>query len=95
MTGSFEVKTTPQYDRLLKKLIRKERSFLTLHLESLRILASDPYNRTRGHQIKKLVDTDPSEGQFRLRLGRYRFLYSVFGNTVVLYRCSLRREDTY
>jgi mRNA-degrading endonuclease RelE of RelBE toxin-antitoxin system len=34
-------------------------------------------------------------GQYRLRLGRFRFRYDIEGRMVVLYYCGLRREDTY
>ncbi|MSO21102.1 MAG: hypothetical protein EXQ56_11710 [Acidobacteria bacterium] len=59
------------------------------------ILSSDPHNRTFTHPIKKLTGAAPGEGQYRLRLGRWRFRYDVHGNEVVLQYCGLRREDTY
>jgi hypothetical protein len=61
----------------------------------LSILADDPYNRRGAHQIKKLVDVKPGEGQWRLRMGRWRFRYDIEGLEVVLYVCALRNESTY
>ncbi|PYV40050.1 MAG: hypothetical protein DMG06_21460 [Acidobacteria bacterium] len=58
-------------------------------------LQSDPYNRSRRHAIKKLEGVKPGEGQYRLRLGRWRFRYDIFGQEVVLHYCGLRREETY
>ena len=39
--------------------------------------------------------TGRGDGQYRLRLGRWRFRYDITGQEVVLHYCSLRREDTY
>jgi hypothetical protein len=61
----------------------------------LAILEEDPLNRTRAHPIRKLVGIKPGDGQYRLRLGRWRFRYDVSGAEVTLRSCGLRREDTY
>jgi hypothetical protein len=37
----------------------------------------------------------PGQGQYRLRLGRFRFRYDIAGHEVALLYCGLRREDTY
>ena len=58
-------------------------------------LRSDPYNSGRRFAIKKLRDVVPGNGQYRMRLGRFRFRYDISGDAVTLVRCSLRREDTY
>jgi mRNA-degrading endonuclease RelE of RelBE toxin-antitoxin system len=63
--------------------------------EAFATLRSHPYNRTRRHQIKKLENISPGKGQYRLRLGRWRFRYDIEGQDVVLYYCGLRREKTY
>ena len=34
-------------------------------------------------------------GQWRLRLGRFRFRYDIAGAAVELIDCGIRREDTY
>jgi mRNA-degrading endonuclease RelE of RelBE toxin-antitoxin system len=78
---SWEVVTTAHFDRSARKL------YPPLE-EARRILSADPY---RGAGIRKLVDTD----KYRLRVGRWRFIYSIDGRRVVLHDCALRREDTY
>jgi hypothetical protein len=35
------------------------------------------------------------QGQYRLRLARFRFRYDIAGRVVTLVACNLRREDTY
>ncbi|MBI3697875.1 MAG: hypothetical protein HY238_23965 [Acidobacteria bacterium] len=59
------------------------------------ILEVDPYNRSRMRPIKKLEGVKPGDGQYRIRLGRFRFRYDVEGRMVYLKACSLRREETY
>lgn len=95
MTAQFSVETAPHFDRLFRKLARKHPE-LPGYLPTIRaILESDPYNRTRQHPIKKLQDVPAAKGPYRLRLGRFRFRYDIFGQTVELKSCGLRREDTY
>jgi hypothetical protein len=64
---------------------------------ALAILESDPYNQGRGHPIKKLEGVAAGEGQYRLKLGRWRFRYDIWSEKreVELTFCGLRREDTY
>jgi hypothetical protein len=45
--------------------------------------------------IKKLVDVRPGYGQYRIRVGRFRFRYDFEGQIVYLKLCSLRSEGTY
>jgi hypothetical protein len=83
MTPPFSVRTVPQFDRLLRA-------------EALTILRTDPYNRSRQHDSLKLTGVSPGEGgQYRLRLGRFRFRYDIQRREVILYYCGLRREGTY
>jgi mRNA-degrading endonuclease RelE of RelBE toxin-antitoxin system len=63
--------------------------------EALSILREDPYNRHGRHAIKKLQGVAQSEGQYRLRLGRWRFRYDISDSDVILMWAGLRREDTY
>ena len=95
MAERFSVRTTPRFDRLAKALRRRNKEFTARYREAIAILADDPYNHSRAHQIKKLVDVKPGEGQWRLRLGRWRFRYDIEGSEVVLYVCGLRDESTY
>jgi mRNA-degrading endonuclease RelE of RelBE toxin-antitoxin system len=95
MADRLRVRTTPRFDRLAKSLSRRHREFGDRYREALAILANDPYNQSRADQIKKLVAVNPGEGQWRLRLGRWRFRYDIEGSEVVLYICALRDESTY
>lgn len=70
MSAPYALTTTPPFDRLPRKLNQQHREFTHIYAEAIQILSTDPYNRLRAAQIKKLVDSDPDEGQFRLRLGR-------------------------
>ena len=81
--------------RWFTKLAGKHAELPGLLTEAKRILAADPYNRSRAHPIKKLTAIPYGEGQWRLRLGRWRFRYDIYGRIVLLVDCSLRREDTY
>jgi mRNA-degrading endonuclease RelE of RelBE toxin-antitoxin system len=95
MTPIFTVRTTPRFDRLLKTLSRRHAELVSRYAEALDILTNDPYNRTRSHDIQKLESVGQNEGQYRLRLRRWRFRYDIHGREVVLHYCGLRREDTY
>ena len=95
MADRFSVRTTPRFDRLAKALRKRSREYTTRYREAILILADDPYNRSHAHQIKKLVAVRPGEGQWRLRLGRWRFRYDIEGSEVVLHVCGLRDESTY
>jgi hypothetical protein len=95
MTRRFSIRTTPHFDRLAKALRRRNRELTTRYREAIAILADDPYNRSRAHQIRKLVQVGPGEGQWRLRLGRWRFRYDIGVSEVVHYGCGVRDESTY
>ncbi len=95
MTLAFSVRTTTHFDRVFKKLARRQPE-LPVRLASVAsILETDPYNRTRAHPIKKLENVPAGKGQYRIRSGRFRFRYDVEKQTVYLVACALRREDTY
>ena len=95
MAARFTVRTEPRFDRLAKALRRRHREFTERYEEAIAILREDPHNPRRAHPIKKLVDVGPGEGQYRLRLRRWRFRYDIEGRDVVLYSCGLRDESTY
>ena len=95
MTAPFSVRSTPRFDRLLKKLSKRHPDLPKRYAEALRILQADAYNRTRMYPIRKLEGASASEGQYRLRSGRWRFRYDVWGQEVELNYCRLRREETY
>lgn len=96
MNPSFSVITVPKTDRLLRKLSQRHPDLVKTLTQAITILGDDPYNRTRKHQIKKLENIPAgSDGQYRLRIGRWRFRYDIDGQNVVLLYCGLRREETY
>ena len=95
MTSPYSVHTTPHFDRSLKKLSRRHPHLADRYAEAIDILRTDPQNLIRAHNIRKLQGIQPGEGQYRLRLGRWRFRYDIFGREVWLFQCSLRREETY
>jgi len=89
----FSVRTTSAFDRDFRKLAKQHRNLIEHYGRAVDILASEPHNRSRAHDIKKLQGVPAGEGQYRLRLGRFR--YDIAGRVVTLVACSLRREDTY
>lgn len=94
MTPTFTVQTSPHFERLFKKLHKQHPDLPELLGEAISILETDPYNRTGQHAILKL--TGPQmDGQWRIRLGRFRFRYDIVGQIVELKYVGLRREDTY
>ncbi len=92
---AFSVLITPSCLRGIKKLTKTHPELPAIAEEAVATLETDPYNRAGGKNVKKLVDVLPEEGNFRLRLGRWRFRYSIYGVQVVLHHAGLRREDTY
>lgn len=95
MTLPFSIHTTPHFDRLLKKLVKHHPDLLDRYADAIEILKADPQNLSRAHDVGKLEGVRPGEGQYRLRLGRWRFRYDIFGREVWLFQCGLRREATY
>ncbi len=95
MTPPYQVRTTPHFDRLMRRLHRHHHDLFDRYAEVIQILEEDPLNRRRVHPIKKLDGVHVGQGQYRLRLGRWRFRYDVIDRDVVLHYCGLRREDTY
>jgi len=95
MTPPFVVLTSPRFERLFRSLVKRHRELYELRHTVIDILSTDPYNRSRRHQIKKLAGVKQGAGQYRLRLGRWRFRYDVTKNKVALQYCGLRREDVY
>jgi len=63
MNGGFDVRTTPRFDRLLKKLASQHPQEASgMFAQALAILHADPYNRTRRHPIKKLEGVPARRG---------------------------------
>jgi len=94
-TPAFSVHPTSHYKRLSTKLQKGHRDFEATEKSAVAVLSTDPYNRMRRHDIKKLEGVPSGEGQFRLSVGRWRFRYDIIDRVVLLSYCGLRREDTY
>jgi len=92
---AFSVHPTSRYERLSTKLQKRNRDFESAEKSAVTILSTDPYNRSRSHNIKKLEGVPSGEGQYRLSLGHWRFRFDILGQVVLLSYCGLRREDTY
>ena len=95
MTPRFSVRTVPAFERLARRLADQHPEFIRLLAQAIEILEADPHNAGRVHNILKLKGAASGEGQYRLRLARFRFRYDIAGRGVVLVYCGLRREDTY
>jgi hypothetical protein len=74
MTPPFSVRTTPHFERLARALRRTHHESGTLQERAVEILSADPHNRSRAHHIKKLEAVPLGDGQWRLSLGRFRFV---------------------
>jgi|ERR1051326_3302777 hypothetical protein len=94
-SSPFTVHPTSHYQRLSMKLRKGHRDFEVTERSATAILSTDPYNRSRSHNIKKLEGVPRGEGQYRISLGRWRFRYDILSQVVLLSYCGLRREDTY
>jgi hypothetical protein len=92
---AFSVHPTSRYDRLSTKLQKGRRDFEATEKSAVAILSTDPYNRSRSRNIKKLEGVASGEGQYRLTLGPWRFRFDILDQVVLLSYCGLRREDTY
>lgn len=92
---SFSVETTSRFDREYKKLLKKHSGLSQYFAEVINILSFDPHNISHLYAIKKLNDVKENDGQYRLRLWRFRFRYDILEKKVILNYCGLRRENTY
>jgi mRNA-degrading endonuclease RelE of RelBE toxin-antitoxin system len=95
MTTQFRVLASPRFERLYRKLAKRHPDLVDVYGSALSILQVDPHNVSRTYPIRKLEDATIQEGTHRLRLGRWRFVYTIAGEEVVLRYCGLRREDPY
>lgn len=92
---AFSVRSTARFEREYKALVKRHPDLDSHFRKAVEILRQDPYNHSRAHPIKKLQGIAPGEGQYRIRLGRFRLRYDIEDQTVFLVYCGLRREDTY
>lgn len=92
MAQAFRLLPTTRFKRDFEEVYRRDRAIVQ-RIDILRvILAHDPYNRTRRYDIKKSKDVPPGEGEYRIRVGKYRLRYDVIGSDVLLYSFKHRKE---
>jgi len=89
---AFNVFSTARFEREFEKLIKKNRETIDYARQTRVILGADPYNLSRQYKIKKLTDVAAGEGQWRLRIGRYRVRYDIRGKVVELHSIQPRPE---
>ena len=92
MPAAFRILTTRAFDRSMKRLAKKNPDIPDIFKELVSVLSADPLNTTRRHQIKKLTNVEPGEGQWRIRSGVYRLRYDVEGSDVILHSINHRSE---
>ena len=73
----------------MRRLIRRHPELLERCADAVRILESDPQNRSGTHAIRKLEAVALGDGQYRIRIERRRFRYDVVERDVVLHCCGL------
>ena len=95
MTPRFSVRVSSRCQPLLARLTEQHPDFSAFYRRAVEIFEQDPANVRRQHNILKLKDTARGDGQWRLRLGRFRLRYDIYEREVLLLYCGLRREDTY
>ena len=90
----FVAASSSQFDRQIKKLQQRHADIVASYEESIAVLETDPYNTSRAHPIKKLSDIPFGDGQWRIKIDRYRIRYDIDGQTVIL-RHIRDRKDVY
>ena len=89
---AFSILNTTRFERDFEKLVAKSREVLDYAQQARSILCTDPYNVSRQHKIKKLTGIPMGEGQWRLRIGKYRIRYDINGRAVELLSIKLRKD---
>lgn len=75
----FDIRLHPSTVKFLKELDVDTRSRIK---SALRNLEDDPFKNRPKADIKKMKGTKGREDLYRLRIGDYRAIYAVEGNTV-------------
>jgi mRNA-degrading endonuclease RelE of RelBE toxin-antitoxin system len=92
MSRVFRIVPSSRFKGDVEEMVERDPDFIEILERCNAILKLDPYNIGRQHQIKKLTDVNPGEGQWRIRAGRYRLRYDIDGDTVILYSFRHRKE---
>ncbi len=88
----FSVLYSPRFERDFDRLIRTHQVSSALLDEIKSVLQIDPYNRSRAHQIKKLKDISYGDGQWCLRVWRFRVRYDMTDSAARLHSIKPRPE---
>lgn len=93
MVGKFNILTTSAFDKMLKKVFKKDKKISKSIKEISNILKENPYGENNS-KIKKLTDIKQNDGMWRIRFHEYRIRYDVIGKDVVLHSIK-NRKDSY
>jgi len=94
MSSRFRVLGSPGFEREFRAIAKRNSQLPTALEELLKILSDDPYNRSGQHNIKKLAQVKPGDGEWRIRWREYRLRYDILADEVMLH--SFRhRKDSY
>lgn len=84
---SYQIKTSKEFDKFLER----HRDLAPKVVRSFRIIAQNP--RQNALDIAKLKG---EENKYRLRLGKYRFLYEIIEEQILVYAYKANsRGDVY
>lgn len=97
MARDYSLIRTARFERHAKKLTRRHKDFLATTEMAYAMLLTDPRNETgKRYPITKLANlTGTTNGEWRLKLGKFRFRYDVIGDTVLLQTCFYRSSHDY
>ena len=84
---SYDIRVHPGAVKFLRELDADTRDRIKLELRNLE---NDPFRNRPKADIKKLEGTKGRENLYRLRIGDYRAVYAVEGNTVWVTEIFLR-----
>ena len=92
--SNFNISYSTAFSRDAKKLRKKDKKVTEIIETASKILRNDPFNGEQLKNIKKLVDVEKGDGQWRIRFGDYRIRYDVIGKDVALHSIK-NRKDIY
>ncbi|MBM2817447.1 MAG: hypothetical protein HW401_37 [Parcubacteria group bacterium] len=92
--SNFNISYSTAFSRDAKKLRKKDKKITEIIETAGKILRKDPFNAEQLKNIKKLIDVEKGDGQWRIRFRDYRIRYDVIGKDVVLHSIK-NRKDIY
>ena len=70
------------HKRVIKFLVKQDLKFKNQVLDTFEKIALNPYVST--YDIKPLKDSDSVNTKFRLRIGKYRFIYKIVDSQLLI-----------